>query len=119
MITQILNPYCPKVRRPMEVARAVQIVVQSGVLAGLIAARRTRRGHIVGLYRSDEAGLDVDAGPWTTVCEDHAGLVGHETRAVAESYLSHPEDWCPGCQEDEPPDQSLGIWQAVREVLDP
>lgn len=47
-----------------------------------------------------EGGPDYEGGVvWETVCEDHSGVVGHQTRAIATSYLSHPEDWCPGCQE--------------------
>ena len=35
---------------------------------------------------------------WYTVCEDHSGLCGHPTRALAMAWSSEPEVWCPGCQ---------------------
>ena len=35
---------------------------------------------------------------WQTICEDHGGVMGHETRKLAVSWWSHPEDWCPTCQ---------------------
>lgn len=73
--------------------------------AGCVALRRARStGTIVGLYRGEEAELDTDEGrsPWATVCEgpdgeSHGGIVIHGTRALAEGWLSHPEDWCPTC----------------------
>ncbi len=37
---------------------------------------------------------------WMTICELHGGCVGHETRKLAEGWLSHPKDWCSGCQEE-------------------
>lgn len=36
---------------------------------------------------------------WVTICDDHGGCVTHESRRLAEQWLSHPQDWCPGCQE--------------------
>jgi len=54
----------------------------------------------VGLYRSDDAGIESDPEtPWATVCEEHGGVVCYETRKAAESYVAHPEQWCPVCQE--------------------
>jgi hypothetical protein len=76
--------------------------------AGIVAYRRARStGTHVGLYKSAEAGIESDPDyPWSTVCEEHAGVVAHHTRREAESYLSHPEDWCPVCQGHEPaPDE--------------
>jgi hypothetical protein len=35
--------------------------------------------------------------PWETVCVDHGGVCSHETRALAESWLSHPDEWCEDC----------------------
>lgn len=69
--------------------------------AGIVAYRKARStGTHVGLYHSDEAGIESDPElPWSIVCEEHAGVVSCKTRKDAESYLSHPEDWCPTCQE--------------------
>jgi len=69
--------------------------------AGIVLYRKARstKTH-VGLYRSDEAGIESDPEyPWSTVCVEHGGVVCHHTRAAAETFLSHPEDWCPTCQE--------------------
>ena len=41
---------------------------------------------------------EVDEG-WMTLCVDHGGVVGHSTRKLAEQWLSHPDEWCPTCQE--------------------
>ena len=69
--------------------------------AGCVALRYTRSGRLVGLYRSAESGIEVDPEtPWATVCEEHGGVVCHETRVLAESNLSVPETWCPDCQGD-------------------
>lgn len=61
--------------------------------------RRTRAGLLVGLYHNVEANLDADGGAWSTICEDHGGIVCHDTFVVARSWLSHPEEWCPTCQD--------------------
>lgn len=68
--------------------------------AGCVTLRRARStGTLVGLYRSLEAGLESDPDyPWSTVCEDHGGIVCHATRALATQGLSHPEEWCHVCQ---------------------
>lgn len=84
----------PRARRELDVERDRR--------AGCLILRRSRSsGTVVGLYRADEAGLDADAGPFATVCEDHGGIVNHRTRSIAESHLSHPIEWCPRCQGDE------------------
>lgn len=36
---------------------------------------------------------------WETICADHGAVCSHLTRAVAESYVSHPEEWCEECME--------------------
>ena len=53
-------------------------------------------GTTVGLV---DCGKDHPDGPWTIVCEDHRGCMHHQTRKLAEGWLSHPEDWCPDCME--------------------
>ena len=61
----------------------------------LVVERKCRStGTVVQLWRN------FDEFPWATVCADHGGIVGHYTRRDAEGWLSHPEDWCPTCQED-------------------
>jgi hypothetical protein len=56
-------------------------------------------GTKVYLYREGEAGEKTK---WATICEDHGGIVYHFTKAAALSELSHPENWCPECQEPSP-----------------
>jgi hypothetical protein len=70
--------------------------------AGIVLYRKARStGTHVGLYKADEAGIESDPeSPWATVCEEHGGVVCHANRRNAESYLSHPEEWCPVCQGD-------------------
>lgn len=34
---------------------------------------------------------------WETICADHGGVCSHETRALAEAWLSHPDEWCEDC----------------------
>ncbi len=48
--------------------------------------------------------LLVDRGPdddednrWETICDDHGGVCSHETRRLAEGWLSHPDEWCEDC----------------------
>jgi hypothetical protein len=71
---------------------------------GCVKIQKSRStGQYVGLYRSREAGIETDPEfPWSTVCEDHGGVVCHRSRKDAESNLSHPEEWCPVCQGTEP-----------------
>jgi hypothetical protein len=66
-------------------------------------ARSTRT--IVGVYRPgyalsiDREILEVDPeGGWTTICEYHGGEIQHSSRAVALSWASAPDKWCPSCQ---------------------
>jgi hypothetical protein len=67
--------------------------------AGCIQLRRARStGTLVGVYRAGEAGLEDEPGyPWATVCEEHATLIVHETRALAVSHAAAPEGWCEEC----------------------
>lgn len=78
----------------------LEIEAQSRVGCRRLQVARST-GTLVGLYEAQGAGLDVSSGPWVTVCETHGGLVHHDTRALAESHLSHPDEWCPVCQGEE------------------
>lgn len=67
-------------------------------LAGCVVQRKSRvTKHLVGLYNTAQAGLDIDAGEWTTVCEEHSCTVGHRTYALALSHLGDPTGWCEEC----------------------
>lgn len=60
-----------------------------------ILRRRCRAtGTIVLLLHAPEADPDQ---PWETVCDEHGGVCSHETRRVAEGWLSHPDEWCEDC----------------------
>jgi hypothetical protein len=49
---------------------------------------------------SPEAGIEDDPDShWMLVCHEHAGCCGFPTRTETEPLLSHPEEWCPTCQE--------------------
>ena len=68
---------------------------------GWVTAREHRGLGWVSLYRSAAAGMEDDPTlPWSTVCETHATLVCHETRAAAEIALSLTNrlDWCEDCR---------------------
>jgi hypothetical protein len=67
--------------------------------AGCIQLRRARQtGRVVGVYRSLEAGIEIDPElPWTTVCEEHSTCVFHATRAPAIFHASDPMGWCGVC----------------------
>lgn len=68
--------------------------------AGCVLLRRARGATLVGLYRSDDAGMESDPTyPWSTVCEEHGSIVCHETRAQAVAALPHPDDWCDDCRD--------------------
>ena len=70
-------------------------------LAGCVEQRTTRSGIRVGLYHSEQAGIEDDPScRWATVCEEHGTLVCHESLRAAKSWLSHPEDFCELCAEN-------------------
>lgn len=73
---------------------------------GRLLVRRARStGTHVALYPSKvfEDSEDGKTHPWCTVCEEHGGVTFHPTRKLAESWMSHPEEWCPVCQGEEDP----------------
>lgn len=82
-------------------------VAEGGVAPGAGCGRRpvtTRRNRQTGtkvtVARSAELGLDADnAGEndWWTLCVDHAFLVSHPTRKLAERHAADPMGWCEYC----------------------
>lgn len=69
-------------------------------------------GALVVLY--DGRLAEIDAGErWIASCEDHATIVSSRTRRLADASLSHPEEWCDGCQRalevGEPPEGGLPV----------
>lgn len=68
---------------------------------GLRQHRRARStGTHVGIYDGLVAGMDTDGGRWQTVCEEHGGVISHETLALARHWASAPEQWCETCIEE-------------------
>jgi hypothetical protein len=68
-----------------------------GAPVDVTKARST--GTEIQLYRGV---YETDPGlPWSTVCAEHGGIVSHETKAQAVSWMPQPEGWCPGCRGDE------------------
>ena len=51
------------------------------------------------LCKAEEVGQFPDDGKWVTICEDHGGIVHHNTKKLAIDWLPHPDEWCPTCQE--------------------
>jgi hypothetical protein len=70
-------------------------------LTGCVEQRRSRiTGTLSGLYQAEQAGMDAEAGKWSTVCEDHATCVNHATLAAARAHLPDPTAWCDACREN-------------------
>ena len=70
-------------------------------LSGYRAASFARAtGTLIILVDGEKQGLDTDNGRqrWYLICEDHGGICSHETRAIAEEWMSEPNGWCFGCQ---------------------
>lgn len=67
----------------------------------MIIQRRKARstGTMVSVVDNRQQQFMADDLRWYTVCEDHGGCVGHNTRAFAVGWASEPEGWCPLCQE--------------------
>jgi hypothetical protein len=66
----------------------------------LVERRARVTGTRVALVYSWDADPDQ---PWETICygpdddHPHGGVASHETRALAERFLSHPDEWCEYC----------------------
>lgn len=61
-----------------------------------VVQRRTARSSgatVAVIDNRDQEFMDDDL-PWCTVCETHGRLVGHDTRSLAISWASAPEEWC-------------------------
>jgi hypothetical protein len=81
-------------------ARRAKLDAMRDSRAGCLVLRWTRSKPkaLVGLYCSAEAGLDVEAGPYATVCETHSSIVHHASHRIALSWLPAPSTWCDECQ---------------------
>lgn len=83
-----------------ELRTRAELDAEAAQRGGCVLLRRTRRGILVGLYRSDDAGMESDpATPWSTVCEAHGAIVCHASRRDAAASLPHPDGWCDDCRD--------------------
>ena len=65
---------------------------------GLVESKvRRATGSRVSVYETEAAGLDPDAGPYVTVCEDHGTILGHRNLTVARHHAVRPDGWCDQC----------------------
>lgn len=64
---------------------------------------RDRSGEalLVGVYNAAEAGLHdgEDGCNWSTVCEVHAMIIGHQTFKLAMWHASDVRSWCEVCMQ--------------------
>ena len=68
--------------------------------AGYRSARVSpQTGTLIVVVDGREADLDTDGGRWQTICDEHAHIVSHLTRADAEGHATDPLGWCEGCME--------------------
>lgn len=71
--------------------------------ARVVQRRKARStGTIVEVIDNRDQGFMDDDQRWYTLCDDHGGLVGHASRALACSWAVEPEMWCPTCQQEHP-----------------
>lgn len=84
---------------------------QAAGLRRVYVGRGRRRLELTGLYNGAEAGLDVDAGRWSTVCERHHAVCSHETLALANSHLVDPQGWCEECAGNA---EHAARWESLR-----
>jgi hypothetical protein len=67
-------------------------------IKGCVEQRRSRKtGLLIGVYHTEQAGMDPDAGPWATVCESHGQITCHPSLAIAKSHAGDPTGWCEIC----------------------
>ena len=63
--------------------------------------RRARStGTLIQVIDNRDGSFDAGDLDWFNCCLEHGGVCSHETRKLAESFASVPEQWCPGCQVD-------------------
>lgn len=73
----------------------------------VIRTKSRATGTHVLLGRAEDLGMTPDDGAWVTICEEHGGIVSHETRALAAGWTPVPDQWCPVCQGLDPePDEA-------------
>lgn len=70
--------------------------------AGIREYHRSRQtGTMIGVYDGIAAEMDVEAGRWQTVCEEHGTILSHATRRIASDHSRVPLEWCEECRGDD------------------
>jgi len=68
--------------------------------SNLVQSRKARStGTQVEVIDNRDNSFSCDDDRWFTLCVDHGGLCGHDTRAHAVGWASEPEVWCCHCQD--------------------
>lgn len=68
--------------------------------AGCLQLRKAQStGTLVGIYNSDQAGLNTESGTWSVVCEEHGAILGCEKQGDARAQAADPQGWCEGCRQ--------------------
>lgn len=63
-------------------------------------SRARSTGTMIMLIDNRDRSFDADdPNGWFNLCDDHGGIVSHETRNLAAYFMPAPEIWCAGCQE--------------------
>jgi NADH:ubiquinone oxidoreductase subunit F (NADH-binding) len=86
---------------------AAALKAEAETRAGCVRLSYCRRGTgpMIGVYKSDEAGMESDPEtPWSVVCEEHNTIVCTFTRAEAMSTASDSRNFCDDCRELAPPE---------------
>jgi len=66
--------------------------------AGCVSLSRSRlTGCMVGIYETEQAGLDPSVGKWIVVCEEHSRMMGYDSLAL--TRRDKPAEWCDECRE--------------------
>ena len=65
-----------------------------------IQTRKSQQtGAEISVIDNRDGGFSQGESNWYTVCDTHAMLCSHDTRALAVSHAACPAGWCPGCEE--------------------
>lgn len=68
--------------------------------AGVVTSVVSREtGLPVTVYEAEAAALDVESGPYATVCEVHNSCTHHGSAKLARRHLASPTVWCEECRE--------------------
>ena len=67
-------------------------------MSRIVADRRARStGTRVQVIDNRDGSFEDGGLDWITFCDDHGNYCEHDTRKLAESFASVPEQWCSRC----------------------